>query len=395
MTGVSFTNRVPGTKTSVGIKVSGFRQSEKVVVLIGHASVAGGTVNPGVVTTIENFGDPVNAAAECATYFGANSEIGEMVVAAINSVLYSDLPSKVFPKIKVVALAEDDDDLETLLGSLQSLPMPHVASPFPITDATNLAALKLHLEAISGHNRGSNGQFGSVGYIASLDELATASPLSIAAGTQFLAFPWLRDSSAAKANKVHEVAAAIAILMAANPVPYNPTDEVRAGKLKPPTNASDYHSVGDTGTVALGLDAGLMPLFVDDSGEVRISRAIVSLRTNAEAIDDAYYDIQDWQIMYEYRFNCYIESKTEPFKNKKLSDQKLRDFKSAILKIAESFERQGMFQHVAKLADQFVAIREEGNRHAGIVKSPVNVVPGFHQKGIDITGTNEFDTITL
>lgn len=392
---VTFNNRVPGTKTSVALDITGFTQSEKVVVLIGHATEAGGNVDPGVVTTILNFGDPVKAKTECDTYFGSGSELGEMVVAAINAVVYTDMGSKVFPKIKVIALEFEDDDLESLLGDIISVPMPHVASPFPITDATNLASLKLHLEAISGHNRGKNGQFGSFGYIASQDEFAVASPLAIASGTQYLAFPWQRDTDATKANKVHEIAAATAILMAANPVPYNPVNEVRIGKLNAPTLSSDYHTSGDTGTEALGLDSGLMPILTNDAGEALISRSITSLRTESEAIDSAYYDIQDWQVLYEFRFNAYLASLKPPFKNKKLSDQKLLDFKSELLSLAYEFEELEMFQHVKKQADQFIARKEAGNRHAGIVATPVNVVPGFHQKGIDITGNNTFDTITL
>lgn len=392
---IQFQTRVPATKTSVNLEVTGFQQSEKKVVLIGRAAVAGGTVDTGAGVTILNFGDEALAKTECDGYFGADSELGEMVVAAIKALRYSDLPSKVFPKIVCYPMDNGDDDLETFLEGLVNEPMPHVAIPFDMSSSSNLTAFKLHLEVISGDNRGHFGQFGSFGHIGDSGEFATLGPIAEAQGTQHFVFPWLRDAAAVKANKVHEVAAAQAIIAAALPAPYNPVNGIRVGKIAPPSDKADHHTGGETGTVSLGLDSGLVPWVVDDAGEVRISRLITSLRSNAVAADQAYYDVNDWQVLYEYRYNCYLISEREQYKNQKRTATLVQALKSEFFQLALDFQTLGMFQEVEAFADQFTAEAVAGNRHAVIFKAPVNVVPGLHQKGIEITGTNQFDVLSF
>ena len=396
---VTFSNRVPGTKSSVGLKISALSQSTKTLVIIGHLSVAGGTVAAGVPQIIENFGNPDDAKTECDGYFGADSEIGEMVVAAINSILYTNSDNEgkniEFPVLKCIPMANGDDDLEAFLGKLLTVPMPHVVVPYDITDDTSRAALKDHLVAISGQGRGVHQQYGSFGYMGAFGELATVSPLAIAEATQVLSFPWLRDTAAGKANKLHEVAAAYAAICAGNAYPFNPVNDVKLGKVDPPSQVDDYHTGGDAGTVALGLAAGLVPLMVNAAGEVVISRSITALRSNEASPDAAYYDIQDWQVLYEYRYQAHVISQRQEFTNKKRTTDRTKELRTALIKRARDMQDDEALQHVDELVDQFTITIPKDNRHAAIYKTPLNVVPGFHQKGIDVIGTDEFDVFEL
>lgn len=386
---ITFNNRVPGTKTSVEILAESITQVNNELIIIGHA-LAGITEGLNTPYQVLAFGDEVAAKTEIDALYGVDSEVSKMVVAAIDGVKYSDLPSISFPKIKVIAMASTDDDLEALLTSLPTLPMPHVAVWFDITDATLLSALKLHLEAISGSNKGRNGQFGSFGYPSTLGEFATVSPIA-EAGSIVLAMPWLRDGDVSPSQTVAEVSARAAALAAANPRPYNPTNGVRIGKMLPPVSTSDYHTDGDTGTVALGLDSGLIPLTVNAAGEVEISRLITSVRTDGASPDSVFYDVQDWQVLYDFRAQSYLLTKRPQFRNKKNSIETRKALLSATIKLAKDFEALGMFQNVDAYVDKFKVETVIGNPGAVRITVPVNVIPGLHQIGIEIKGVNQID----
>lgn len=387
--------RVPETKTRVKTQVTSIVQGANTLVLMGKMAAAGSTAVAYKPVSIANFGDPVAALAEVITLFGTGSELGGMVVAAINGVLLSDIDSPVFPPIVCLPLASTDTNaaIATTLAANLTLPMPHVAIAFAAEDATALNALKTHLALISGEGRGRNGQFGSFGYAGTLTTLGSATPVGVAAASEFLVLPWLRDGAGTPANTVGKLAAAFAAVCAANGRPYNPLNDVIVGGVAAPASASDYHTPGDTGTEALGLDAGLVPLMVGADGLVRISRTVTAKRTVSAAPDAAYFDMQDYQVLYDYRLNCYVAAQQPQFKRVKASNEKAAALNSQNLNIAKDFETLGMFQHVDKLADQFTWARSVSNRSAFVFSAPVNVVPGFHNKGVEIVGNTLFDSL--
>lgn len=396
MTSFQFT-RAPSTKTSVGISTKGLTPAVNELVIIARRGASGGSATTGVPVLLDNFGDYLLAATECTTKFGASSEISEMVVAAIKGVLFSDLVDKQFPKLRVIPLANDAvaADLAGVLAANIVVKMPFVVVPFPMTDATARGALKAHLTAISASDRGSNGQFGSFGVMATDGILSTVTAASEANGSELLLFPWLRDGAVTKANKIHAVAAAYAAVCASTGIPYLPLNEIVVGGLVPPVASSDWHTSGDAGTEALGLESGLVPLMVASDGTMKISRTITSRRSNSAAADASYYDMQDWQKLYYFRMNVYLLSTQARYKRAHASDQKLLALRSEIIATAKEFERLDMFQHVDDLVEQFKCTRVSGNRHAAVYEAPTNCIPGFHNKGIGITGTDEFDTFEL
>ena len=386
--------RSPSTKVQAGVQVAGLVAADNVLVLIGMMAASGSSATLNAPVSIDNYGDPVAAATECTAKFGANSQLGEMVLAAIAGVLYSDLESKVFPPIVCIPLASTADAaaLTTALQANLNRPMPYVALGFNATTTGVMTAIKNHVTAINANDRGDNGQFGTFAFVATDVDTSVATPIGLAGATEGIIIPWLRDLQGSKANKVHQVAAAVAAVSAAMGVPYNPLDGTKIGNLVPPTASADYLTPGDAGTASLGLNAGLTPLIVSNGG-VLISRIITTKVTVTNVLDAAYYDMQDWQVLYYLRKNAYSLAQQPRYKRAKASIQVLQSLKSELIKTCKDMESLGMLQYVDQLTSQFTVARVPSNRHAAVYSVPVNVIPGFHNKGIDLIGGTQFDVV--
>jgi phage tail sheath gpL-like len=387
--------RAPGVKTRVKIEADTLVTADDSLVLIGNMAATGSTATALVPMIIDNFGDKVAAQVEVDAKFGAGSQLGEMVIAAIQGVAESDLAERAFPKITCIPMISTSvsTDLAAALAANLTLPMPYVVTPFPGTDTTGLNSLKAHLNSISADDRGRLGQFGSFGYMA-LDGLtAAATAAGLAAATEKVCMPWLRDGAVTKANKIHAVSAAYAAVCASLGVPFLPLDGVKIGGIVAPAAQSDRHTPGDAGTEALGLSAGIVPLMSNLDGSISISRSLTTRRPTAAIEETAYFDMQDWQVLYFFRKNCFAASSEETFRRAKASVTKAKALNSRFLKIAKDLETLEMFQHVDLLAGEFVFARSLTNRSAFVFSAPANVIPGFHNKGVELIGTTKFDQV--
>ena len=393
MSGFVF-SRFPSTQTKATVDVFGQAKADNSVVLIGHAAAGASADNIGKLILIENFTDELAAKDECTALFGANSEIGEMVVSAICAVKYSNLNPKQQPPIYVLVLASGDDDIETLLAANGSVQMPYVA-PWFGADNVALSDLKDHLALISGPDRGIYGQFQSHGFCALDGTLGTVSPIGIATASENIIIPWLKDTEVTKSNKIHEINAALAAVAAVNPTPFNPMNGITIGKLKAPTKRSDHLAPDVTGEASMGLAAGLTPLMVNFKGEVEISRLITTRRNVATEEDYAYFDLPDWQVLSLYRKNCFLVRQQAKYLRAKSNSETLKNLKSEFLKIAKDFEEQGMFQAVDKLAPFFELVKDPTSRSNYTYRIPVNVTPGLHSVGMEAVATTQFDVIKI
>lgn len=387
--------RVPSVKVPIVVNNSGLVGADNTLVIIGRMAASGSTATAGQPFVINNYGDPAAAALECTAAFGASSEAGAMVVAAIQGVLFSSLAIKLFPPIKVIPLASTatSASLAGILGALLTMPAPYIVSPFNGSDAAGVTALSNYLTAISGNDRGDNGQFGSFGFIAVDGDTSAVTPIGIGAASEKLCFPWLRDLATTKSNAASSVAAAYGAVCASLSVPYLPLDGITVGGLIAPASSADYHSSGDTGTVSLGLSSGLSPLVTTPGGKIAVSRSITSLRTVSSVEDAAYYDMQDWQVLYYLRKNSYNVASQPRYKQAKASIAKFQALKSELFQLCKQMESLDMLQYVDLLANQFSVTRSLQNRHAGLFSVPVNVIPGFHNKGIELDAGVQFDVV--
>lgn len=391
-------SRVPSTKVRTKTQIDSLVQADGTLVIIGREGATPGTVTDALNQNsfIENFGDPAAAALECATKFGASAEITEMVVAAIQGVLFSDNETKTFPKILAIPMANAaaSSALADKLSLNLSIAMPFVVVPFPASDSVAMLALKNHAIAISGDDRGINGQFGTSAFMATDGSLATATAAGLAGALELLNVVWLRDTAVTKANKIHVVASAYAAVCAGMGIPFNPLNDIKVGGLLAPVSAQDWQTTGDTGSAALALDAGVTPLsVVPSTGDVRIVRSITSRRPVVATSEVAYFDLQDWLVLFYTRKTVYIIAQQPRYKNAKANVPRILALKSEILSAAIELEKLEMLQHVALLADQFTADRQSNNRHAAVYRVPLNVIPGFMNKGIELVGVTQFDSV--
>ena len=357
----------------------------------GSDEVDPGTATTGEAVQIENMGDVTALQTEVDGLFGTGSEIGAMLVAAAKSAAFTDLDPVFLPPTQALPLDEDTPDLENVLAANSTLPMPFAAVGFSATDSTNRIAFQNHLVSISRSDRGEFGQFGSFGFMGGRDTIGVMTPIGEGSASQVMLYPYLRDSAVSPSQTDAEQAAAVAILCAANPIPYNPLNDVIVGGLVPPVDKSDYHTPGTSGTISTSLAAGLLPLKVDAGGRIRITRTVTASRRVASVADANYFDQQDWAVLYLIRINAFNLAKQPQFVRAKASAQKVNALRSGIIAVLRALEGLEMLQFVDELADQVTVRQDPTNRSAFIYTVPVNVIPGFHNKGIGIIGTTEFD----
>ena len=366
------------------------------VTLTPAVTIAGGSAIPYKPYTVAAFGDPVGVVAEMTTQFGANSEIGAMVVAAINAnFLQQNNESPNFPPIVVLPLANADTTIDPALTPNISMPMPYLVSPYDANVSAQLTALLAFVGTISSDDRGTMGQFGTFAFAGTQDSVGEAPGYGTGAASENLLIGWLRDSAGSTANTSGEIAAWLGAICAANAVPFNPLNDVGGGGLAAPVSSADWHTPGDAGTEELGLAAGLVPLMVWPDGSIHISRTVTTYNTSVETPSAAYYDYQDWAVLYYYRANAWTAAQNANFKNVKGTQAKMKALRSELIQLAKDFEALGMFQYVDSLVSQWTITIPPSNRFAAVYQCPVNVVPGFMNKGIGVQGTTEFDSFVI
>jgi phage tail sheath gpL-like len=380
-------SRAPSTKVPVDIQSSNLAPADNTLVLIGRMASGGGTAVANDPLQIENYGDSAAVQAEVDSAFGAGSELGDMVVGAIKAVETTDMVPKKFPPIVVIPMAFGDTDLATALAHNVTLPMPFAAQCFPASDSAHLSDFKDHLIAISGEDRGRLGQFGSFGFTGTDEALSAVTTEGETAASQTMCFAWLRDLNVVKANDPHVLAAATAAICAANGLPFLPLNDVKVGGLNPPTDSKDQHTAGDAGSEAAGLEVGVIPLMTNPDGSIHISRSVTSRRTQQNVADSSYVDLQDWETLYYLRKQIYLLTQQDRYKRARNSKAKHDALKSEAIHILLEMQKLEMVQDVeGHVASIVVTEAPGGNIYATQIDIPVDVIPGFHNKGIFLHG---------
>jgi phage tail sheath gpL-like len=358
--------------------------------LIGHA--ASGATGIYEVITISNSGDLTAGTAEANTKFGSGSELAKMVIAAIKA----NSGGSTFPAIKCVPLASTDTGFGTsdaALTAVKKIKAEFVVSPYDATNATLRGKLKDAMLEMSGAQRVHNNQFGSIGVAANY---SVADPSTLAApDTQYLCLIWLRDSGS-PAYSLGELAAACSAKMASNIAPFNPLDRETVNGLTAPATHSDWITVGAGLESETALSKGWTPLMVKPNEEVAFVRTTTTrITTDGVVAATAYYDIQDFQVLYYWRKTLFTRFSQPDFSKRKASEQAAKDIKSECIRLATAFQDQNMFQAVDQLAKEMIVERNASDRHRFDVKTPVNVIPGLHVIAINVVATTEFDSVTV
>ena len=369
----------------------GLPSDSQQLLLIGHA--ASGATGTNTVVTISNVADKAAAQAEAETKFGVGSELAKMVVAAVEA----NEGGGTFPAIKCCPLEDGEASIPTAAQNAvkaAQLGVSFLVSCYSMESSTQREILKSMALAMSGAQRVENQQFGSFGVAAEVD---TSDPANLTNfDTQYLIGVYKRDSD--PQSLVGETAARCAAKMAANGIPFNPLDDVTVNGEPAPSDQADWLTVGAGLESEVVLQKGYTPLWVKPNGEVAFVRT-VTCRTSTDGSGDApvtaYYDVQDFQVLYFWRKTLYTRFSQPDFKQRKASATAAQDVKSEAVRLATAFEDQNMFQAVSLLAKQFKVERNISDRHRFDVLTPVNVIPGLHVIATNVRATTEFDTVTI
>lgn len=375
---------------------TGLPSDSQEVLLIGHVAVTYPASGLNKVITINNSADRLAASGECvAKGFGAGSELTKMVLAAIKA----NEGGSQSPQLKVVPLGSAVTDFGTLdaaLEAVKDVKAEFVVSPYPSTNTVLGDKLKAAMAFMSGAQRVHNNQFGSVGLMAAIavDDPSTLHKYD----SQFILAPYLRDMSGSYTYLVGELAAACAARIAASVIPFNPQDDITIVGVPAPVNMEDNLTIGAGLESESALNQGHCPLKVKPNGEVAFVRTVTA-RLSADGsgtpVVGAYYDMQDFMVLYFWRKTLFTRFSAPDMKQRKASQKTADDILGEMLRLATAFQDQEMFQAVDKLAKQFVVERNASDRHRFDYITPVNVIPGLHVIAGNIQATTEFDVLTI
>lgn len=383
--------------------------------LIGHmgptegaavSGVASGSAIPYSVVPLSNVADPVAGATEANAKFGQGSELAKMVIAAIKA--NASLGNSNFPQITAIPLAQTDADFGPLnaasvpkgLAAADKFECEFLVSPYDGAIAATPVGNPLtqllitQATAMSGPSRVQNSQFGT--FAVALNRAVTDPALLPKYDTQYFTGAWLRDTST-RTYSVAEDAAAYAAILAGNTVPFNPVDNAPIGSMPVPAVQTDWITVGAGLESEACLNQGWSPLRVLPAGQVAIVRSVTSRLTTGDGVTSvlSYYDVQDFQVLYFFRKAVFQRFNQTDFTNQKASASKARVTKTEVVRLASSFEDQGMFQAVAQLAPLVEVQVNATDRSRFDVFVPVNVVPGLHVIATNMQATTEFDVTTV
>lgn len=378
----------------------GLPSANQEVLLIGRAAATGvagsGTAAIYTPVIISNVADVTAATAEANAKFGAGSELAKMVIAAVKA----NEGGSTFPALKAVPLASTDTDFgpaDIALENTKKQKAEFIVSPYAGMSTSLRDKLEDTAQAMSGAQRVHNNQFGTMGVVV---ERATADPANLdSPDTQYLFPVYLRDAGTgdnAPVYSVAEVAAAAAAVAAANAVPFNPLHGVVINNLDAPKVESDWITVGGGLESETILNKGWTPLRVLPNGDVAFVRTRTArITTDGSTQVTAYYDIQDFQVLYFWRKTVYTRLNQPDLVRVKASAQIANQIKSEVIRLAKTFEDQGMFQNVDALAKKFKVERSLSDRHRFDVFTPVNVIPGLAVVAVNVQASTEGDVLSI
>lgn len=383
--------KTPGRPVEITFDADlGLPNDQQELLLFGRA--ASGATGVETVVTVNAVSDVTAATTEANTKFGAGSELAKMVIAAVKA--NANAARSTFPPIKCVPLASNATEITTAAQTAaKQVKAEFIASPFDgSTDATNRTTLKDLCAELSGAQRVENNQYGTIGVAANM---SVADPANLPSpDTQYLSLAWMRNSSPG-ALTVGEVAAAYAAVLAGNVSPFIPVDNYVIGGMSAPALA-DRISVGAGLESETALGKGWTPIRTKPNEEVTIVRSVTSrITTDGVVAAGAYYDVQDFQVLYFWRKTIFTRLNQPDLKNVKASEETAKQIKGELVRLASLFEDNEMFQAVAQLAKQFTVTRSVSDRHRFDVVTPVNVIPGLHVVATTVRASTQFDTVTI
>jgi phage tail sheath gpL-like len=383
--------KTPSTPLQITFGSQPIATGTKQAILIGHMLVSG-TAPVNSSYQMQNVGDPDLARMEVEALAGVGSEISLMAQAFVTA--NSAVPGSAnFPAFQVVFLASTETAFGTstaALTTIKHLRADLIVSCYDASNATNRGLLLAFAALISGPDRDLNGQFGS--FIVNASVVTSVTALAFDVDNQYMVLPYLQDTAESPSQSPAIIASGCAAILLASAFPHNPLANAQIGGLLPPVNASDRILSGPTELSELCLSAGLCPLKVDGSGNVRFIRTVTTRVTVDGTVPaTAYFDWQDLVVLNDFREDCFLIINGPSIANQKASLSTAALIKDQILQLASLYEDEQAFQGVTSLASLFIIQPSTTSRGRFDFQIPINVVPGLAVVAGNIVATTLFD----
>lgn len=239
-----------------------------------------------------------------------------------------------------------------------------IASPF--IEATSLAALKTHLDNVSGPME----QRPGIGIIADDDALATVTTLAGTVNSGRIVCAYLRGTK----SPAYEIAAAYAAVMAFEEDPVRPLNTLALANIAAPAIADRLSRTEQESC----LNNGTAPLEVGPGEVVQIVRAVTTYVEDPQGIlDISMLDITTIRTL-DYVRAAIRTRVALRFPREKLSSKTPAAVRDQIMDVLEQLEDLEIVELVAENADGVICERDLQDPNRLNAKIPVDVVNGLH-----------------
>lgn len=236
----------------------------------------------------------------------------------------------------------------------------------PYRDATNLTALRNHLDNVGNYAE----KRWALGFVASNGSLASATSLSASMNHGWMSNVWCRNTSTC----VMELAAAYAATIAANEDPALPFDNVEVKGIAVPLVADRTSRVEEESA----LYNGVTPLNVGFGDKVQIVRAITTYTLNASGVpDNALLDITTPRTL-AFVAKTFVENRARLYSRTKISDRLIADMRDTgivLLKLLESLE---IIEQVTNNLPAYIIERDIQDPNRLNERIPLDIINGLH-----------------
>lgn len=257
-----------------------------------------------------------------------------------------------------------DPLLATALAAVYAEDYDIIACPF--IDATSYAALKTHLDAVSGPME----QRPAIGILGDDDALGTVTTLTAAINSGRISMAYLRGTR----SPAFEIAAAYGAVKAFEEDPAKPLNTLALTGIAAPAVAQRLSRAEQESC----LQNGTTPLEVGPGEIVQIVRAISTYVTDAQGIDDvSLLDITTICTL-DYVRKAIRERIALRFPREKLSSKTPDAVRDQILDVLYQLESLEIVEEVAANEDGVIVERDSSDANRLNAKIPTDVVNGLH-----------------
>lgn len=280
--------------------------------------------------------------------------------------LEATITANIATTVAVVAMAAGtiDPDLQDALDKVYASQYSLIICPY--NDATSLAALRDHLDAVSGPIE----QRPGVGYFALDVALATAITLATDLNSGRLVGALLRGSR----SPSYEIAAAFAAVRASESDPARPLNYLALKGIAAPPEPQRLTRQEQESALA----NGVTPLQVGPDQQVQIVRMITTYVENIAGVPDiSLLDVTTIDTL-DYTRRSVRERLLLRFPRAKLSTKTAPRVRTEVLDILGRLERLEILENVAANRSGVIIERDEQDPNRLNIRIPADVVNGLH-----------------